>query len=76
MQIPVKEILSIYENPEISTLVEAFTAKIAEIDKEVTALSELKDIINTFLQKMTEKGLRRFPHCPCCMRRWKSRENC
>ena len=64
MQIPVKEILSIYENPEISTLVEAFTAKIAEIDKEVTALSELKDIINTFLQKMTEKGIKKISALP------------
>nr|WP_289768653.1 MerR family transcriptional regulator [uncultured Acetatifactor sp.] len=64
MQIPVKEILSIYENPEISILVEAFTAKIAEIDKEVTALSELKDIINTFLQKMTEKGIKKISALP------------
>lgn len=64
MQIPVKEILHIYENPEISTLVEAFTAKIAEIDREVTALSELKEIINTFLQKMTEKGIKKISALP------------
>ena len=37
MQIPVREIIRIYENPEISTLVEVFTDKIAEIDREVTS---------------------------------------
>ena len=64
MQIPVKEILRIYENPDISTLVDAFTEKIAEIDREVTALSELKEIINTFLKKMTEKGIRKISALP------------
>ncbi|MCI9435825.1 MAG: MerR family transcriptional regulator [Lachnospiraceae bacterium] len=64
MQIPVKEILRIYENPEISTLVDAFAEKIAEIDREVTALSELKEIISTFLKKMTEKGIRKISALP------------
>ena len=44
MQIPVREIFRIYENPEIATLVKVFADKIAEIDREVTALSELKEI--------------------------------
>lgn len=64
MQIPVKEILRIYENPDISTLVEAFAKKIAEIDREVTALSELKEIINSFLHRMTEKGITKISALP------------
>lgn len=64
MQIPVREIIRIYENPEISTLVEVFTDKIAEIDREVTALSELKEIINTFLREMTEKGIKKISALP------------
>lgn len=64
MQIPVKDILRIYENPEISTLVEVFTRKIAEIEREVTALSELKHIIDTFLHEMTDKGIRKISALP------------
>lgn len=64
MQIPVREIIRIYENPEISTLVEVFTDKIAEIDSQVTALSELKEIINTFLREMTEKGIKKISALP------------
>ena len=64
MQIPVREILRIYENPDISTLVEVFSAKIAEIDKEVTALSELKEIIHDFQKKMTEKGVKKISALP------------
>lgn len=64
MQIPVREIFRIYENPEIATLVEVFADKIAEIDREVTALSELKDIINTFLREMTAKGIKQISALP------------
>ena len=50
MQIPVKDIIRIYENPEMTTVVEVFTGKLREIDRDVTALSELKRIIDAFLQ--------------------------
>ena len=39
MQIPVKDIIRIYESPEMSTVVEVFAKKINEIDNEVVALS-------------------------------------
>lgn len=64
MQIPVKEIIRIYESPEMSTIVEVFTNKINEIDKEVTALSELKSIVNTFLQKMITSGVKKISALP------------
>ena len=64
MQIPVREIFRIYENPEIATLVKVFADKIAEIDREVTALSELKEIINTFLREMTAKGIKQISALP------------
>ncbi len=58
MQIPIKDILQIYQSNEISEIVNVFCRKIDEINKEVTALSELKNIINTFLQKMEEHGIK------------------
>lgn len=64
MQIPVKDIIRIYESPEMSTIVEVFTNKISEIDKEVTALSELKNVINTFLQKMITSGIKKISALP------------
>ncbi len=64
MQIPVKDIIRIYENPEMSTVVAVFTERIGEIDREVTALSELKSIINTFLQKMVTSGIKKISALP------------
>ena len=64
MQIPVKDILRIYENPEMSTLVEVFANRIGEIDREITALSELKNIINTFRQKMVTSGIKKISALP------------
>lgn len=64
MQIPVREIFRVYENPDIITLVEVFSEKIAEIDREVTALSELKEVINTFLREMTAKGIKQISALP------------
>lgn len=58
MQIPIRDIIKIYESDEISNVVEVFCRKIEEINKEVTALSELKSIINTFLQRMVESGMK------------------
>ena len=64
MQISVKDIVQIYENPEISTIVKVFTDKMEEIDNEVTALSELKSIINTFLRKMIANGIKKISALP------------
>lgn len=64
MQIPVKDIVRIYENPEIAALVDVFVGNINEIDGEVTALSELKSIINIFLKKMIESGIKRISALP------------
>lgn len=64
MQISVKDIIRIYESSEMSTIVEIFAGKINEIDKEVTALSDLKYIINSFLQKMVTNGIKKISALP------------
>lgn len=57
MQIPVKDIIHIYESRDMSALVEAFVKRINSIDAQVTALSEMKRIINEFLQAMMQSGI-------------------
>ncbi|MEA4833366.1 MAG: MerR family transcriptional regulator [Oscillospiraceae bacterium] len=64
MQIPIKDIVRIYESHEMSAITQVFVDKINEIDGEVTALSELKRIINEFLQKMIEKGIKQISALP------------
>ena len=69
MQIPIKDIVRIYESPEASEVVDIFVRKINEIDNEITALSELKGIINAFLAKMLESGIKKISALPL-MRTW------
>jgi len=64
MRIPIKDIVRIYESCEMSALTQVFVDKINEIDSEVTTLSELKKIINEFLQKMTQKGIMQISALP------------
>lgn len=64
MQISVKDIVRIYENPEMATVVSVFVDKIREINREVTALSELKEIIHTFLQRMITSGVKKITALP------------
>ena len=57
MQIPVKDILRIYERADMSVVVETFVNRIHAIDEQIGALSELKRITNEFLQTMTQNGV-------------------
>ena len=57
MEIPIKDILRIYESHDMSTVVEAFVNRINEIDEEIDALAELKRIVNEFLQTMLDHGV-------------------
>jgi DNA-binding transcriptional MerR regulator len=57
MQIPVKDIIRIYESEDMSVVVETFVDRINAIDEEVNALSEMKQIINEFLQTMIKNGV-------------------
>jgi len=52
MQISIKDIIRIYENEDMSTVVEVFVNRIDAIDDEVETLTELKRIANDFLQIM------------------------
>ena len=72
MQIPVKDILRIYESESMGVVVETFVNRIHAIDEEIGALAELKRIVGDFLQTMIDNGVPKFPLSRCCMRKWTS----
>lgn len=64
MQIPVKDILRIYENESMSVVVETFVNRISAIDDEIGALAELKRIVGEFLQTMLDNGITKISTLP------------
>lgn len=57
MQIPIKDIMHIYENQDIEVLVESFVHRIEDINDEINNLSELKSYLNEFLVAMKDHGI-------------------
>lgn len=64
MQIPIKDIINIYERQDMTVLVESFVTRINSIDNEMEALGELKAIINEFLQAMLKSGVKHISALP------------
>ena len=64
MQISIRDIVKIYESEDMTALVNVFVEKITEIDGEVTALNELKSIINDFLREMSRRGVTKISALP------------
>lgn len=64
MQIPIKDIIRIYESEDMSVVVETFVERINAIDEEVSTLSEMKRITNEFLQTMIKNGIKKISALP------------
>lgn len=64
MQIPVRDILRIYESADMSVVVETFVNRIHAIDDEIGALAELKRITGEFLQTMMQNGVTKISALP------------
>ncbi|WP_055668815.1 MerR family transcriptional regulator [Desnuesiella massiliensis] len=64
MQIPIKDIISIYESEDMTVLVESFVSRINAIDNEIDALRDLKHIIDEFLQAMLKSGIKHISALP------------
>ncbi|MFT3950986.1 MAG: MerR family transcriptional regulator [Oscillospiraceae bacterium] len=64
MQIPIKDILLIYQRQDMTALVQTFVSRINAIDDEIQALSELKSIVNEFLQEMLDNGINHISALP------------
>ena len=64
MQIPVRDILRIYETEDLRTAAEVFVERIETIDREIGALTEMKRITDEFLETMRESGIRKISALP------------
>lgn len=64
MQIPVRDIVRIYESKDLTVLVDSFVARINAIDHQIDSLYELRHIINKFMQTMMEKGIKHISALP------------
>jgi DNA-binding transcriptional MerR regulator len=64
MQIPIKDILRIYQSEDMSVVVESFVSRIRAIDEEIGALAELKRIVGEFLQTMVQNGITKISAIP------------
>jgi len=52
LQIPVKQVAIILNNPDAAAIIEIFQKNIQSIDSEITALSTIRDILLQFLEKL------------------------
>ncbi len=64
MEIPVKDIIRIYESADMSVVVETFTKRIRDIDRDVNALTELRALVDAFLKTMIENGVTKISALP------------
>lgn len=64
MQISIKDIIRIYENSDMSTLVEVFVEHIHSLDAQTESLAELRRIVSEFLQTMMQKGIKKISALP------------
>ena len=59
LQIPVKDIAIIYKSENTSALIQAFVEKLDSLDTEISALSELRRLVDDFLHKMLMSGIKK-----------------
>jgi len=52
LQIPIKQICVILDNPDAVTVVEIFKESIQELDSEITALSTIRTILDSFVSEL------------------------
>ena len=59
LQIPVKDIVEIYKSESTAALIQAFVDKLESLNTEISALSELRKLVDEFLQKMLMSGIKK-----------------
>jgi DNA-binding transcriptional MerR regulator len=59
LQIPVKDIITIFKSEDTTALIQAFVDKLESLDTEISALSELRQIVDDFLHKMLLSGIKK-----------------
>ena len=58
-QIPIKDIIVIFESETMSVLIQSFVDKLDALDVEIAALSELRQLVDDFLHKMQRSGVKK-----------------
>ena len=59
LQIPIKDIVKIFESENTTDLIQAFVEKLDTLDTEISALSELRRLVDEFLHKMLMSGIKK-----------------
>lgn len=59
LQIPVKDIVTIFKSESTTALIQAFVDKLESLDSEISALSELRRIVDGFLHQMLMSGIKK-----------------
>jgi DNA-binding transcriptional MerR regulator len=59
LQIPVKDIAEIFKSESTAALIQAFVDKLESLDTEISALSELRHLVDDFLHKMLMSGIKK-----------------
>jgi len=59
LQIPIKDIVVIFEKDDMSALIQSFVNKLDALDVEITGLSELRKLVDDFLHKMLINGVKK-----------------
>ncbi|MDD2361855.1 MAG: effector binding domain-containing protein [Oscillospiraceae bacterium] len=54
LRIPLKQIALILKSENTAVIIDAFRQNLAEVDDEITALSTIRDIINSFISRLKE----------------------
>lgn len=54
LRIPLKQIALILKSENTAAIIDAFQQNLAEVDDEITALSTIRDIINSFISRLKE----------------------
>ncbi len=59
LQIPVKDLVLIFKSENTTALIQAFVDKLESLDTEISALSELRHLVDDFLHKMLMSGIKK-----------------
>ncbi|MDR1689921.1 MAG: MerR family transcriptional regulator [Clostridiales bacterium] len=58
-QIPVKDIAKLFESENTAELIKVFVNKLESLDTEISALSQLRKLVDEFLHKMLMSGIKK-----------------
>ena len=59
LQIPIKDIVIIFKSENTAALIQAFVDKLESLDTEISALSELRHLVDDFLHNMLMSGIKK-----------------